>query len=51
MDKSDRTPTPKPQGGRPPKVIPGIDASFDDVIRSLVRTVKRKPNPQALGHA
>ena len=47
MDKPEQSPdAPSNQGGRPPKIIPGIDASFDEVLRALVRTVKRKPRPQ-----
>lgn len=41
-DKSAPTP-PEGKGGRPPKIIPAIDASFEDVIKALVKAVKPRP--------
>ena len=31
------------KGGRPPKIIPGINATFEEVIQALVKPVKGRP--------
>ena len=31
------------KGGRPPKIIPCIDATFEEVIHALVKAVKPRP--------
>ena len=30
------------KGGRPPKMIPGIDASFEEIVDAVLRTPPRK---------
>ena len=32
----------KPKRGRPPKVIPGIPNTFEDVVKTLVEPVKQE---------